>query len=200
MKKLLKSLSILLFCFPLICFAVVSPSAQLQGVADKMISQLENNKSKLHSMNVIRHIVNQVLVPHVDIDRMSASVAGRYWRTATASQKSQFEKEFQYLVTTTYASALSSYNGDRVDFQPLRVDYSARQTMTVNSVIIRKNGQRIPISYDVLRHGDQWKVYDFSIEHVSMVQSYRSQFSDVLAQGGMTALLSRMQTHNQASE
>lgn len=197
-KSFLKSLGVLiLFCFisPL-CFAVISPAAQLQTVANKMVTQLENNKTQLHKMAVIRRIVNQILVPNVDIDRMSASVVGRYWRTATAAQKSLFEKEFTYLVTTTYASALSSYDSDRVEFRPIRENYSSLQSVRVSSIIIRKSGQRIPITYDVSRHGDQWRVYDFSIEHVSMVQSYRAQFADVLGQGGMTALLKRMQTHN----
>ena len=204
MKKriYLISIMILLFTYMLspVCFAVVSPTAQFQGVANRMISQLENHKTQLHNMSIIRSIVNQVLLPHVDLNRMAASVVGRYWRTATAAQQSQFEKEFSYTVTTTYASALSSYDGDKVNFYPLRESYASLQTVRVNSVIIRKSGQRIPITYDLVRHGDSWKVYDFSIEHVSMVQSYRSQFSSVLAEGGMTALLSRLRHHNQVTK
>ena|SRR3990167_663653 len=201
-KKLYSLVTLFLFCIiPPLCFAgVASPATQLQAVANNMISQLEANKSHLNKFSVIRRIVNQVLIPHVDVDRMSAAVVGRYWRAATPAQRSQFEKEFSYLVTTTYASALSSYDGDIVRFQPLRGNYEAAQTATVNSVIIRKNGQRIEISYDVTRHGNRWQVYDFSIEHVSMVQSYRAQFQDVLAQGGMPALLKRMQTHNQSGK
>lgn len=195
MKKLLIAL-VLMIATPF-CFAdVVSPTTQLQQIANRMIAQLESNKSKLHSMGVIRRIVNQTLLPNVDMDRMSSSVVGRDWRTATPAQRAQFEKEFSYLVTTTYASALSSYNGDKVNFQPIRGDYASSQTLRVNSLIVRPNGQRIPITYDVLRSGNAWKVYDFSIEHVSMVQSYRSQFSGVLANGGMPALLARLQNHN----
>jgi phospholipid transport system substrate-binding protein len=189
-----------LFCVisPL-CFAVTSPVDQLQTVANKMISQLEANKSQLGDMSVIRGIVNRVLIPNVDVNRMSASVVGRYWREATPLQRTQFEKAFSSLVTTTYASALSSFNDDKVIFQPLRENFNDRQTVRVSSVIARKNGQRIPITYDVVRKGNDWKVYDFSIEHVSMVQSYHSQFSEVLNQGGMAALLVRLERHNQAS-
>lgn len=151
-------------------------------------------------MSVIRRIVNQILLPHVDLNRMSASVVGRYWKSATAAQQSQFKKDFSYMVTTTYSSALASYDDDKVQFYPLRGDYQSQQTTRVSSVIIRKSGQRIPITYDVVRAGDTWKVYDFSIEHVSMVQSYRSQFANVLAQGGMSALLSRLQNHNRATK
>lgn len=196
MKKFLMAV-ILLIATPF-CFAgdLISPTTQLQQIANRMITQLESNKSQLHSMNVIRRIVNQTLLPNVDMDRMSSSVVGRDWRAATPAQRAQFEKEFSYLVTTTYASALSSYNGDKVNFQPIRGDYASSQTLRVNSLIVRPNGQRISITYDVLRNGNAWKVYDFSIEHVSMVQSYRSQFSGVLANGGMSALLARLQNHN----
>lgn len=193
------TIALLLLILSPLCFAIESPATQLQQVANTMIAQLEKNKSQLQNMSVIRRIVNNVLIPNVDVDRMSASVVGRDWRTATPAQRSQFEKEFSDLVTTTYASALSSYDGDIVQFQPIRENYESKQSVKVNSIIIRKSGQRIPISYDVVRQGNSWKVYDFSIEHISMVQSYHSQFSDVLARGGMPALLTRLQSHNRAS-
>jgi len=68
--------------------------------------------------------------------------------------------------------------------------------VTVNSIIVRKSGQRIPVNYNLSRVGSSWKVYDFSIENVSMVQSYRSQFSGVLASSGLTGLIQRLSQHN----
>ena len=48
---------LLTWFFAPLCFAeVVSPSTQLQQVANRMITQLESNKSKLNNMNVIRRI------------------------------------------------------------------------------------------------------------------------------------------------
>ncbi|MDP1574099.1 MAG: ABC transporter substrate-binding protein [Coxiellaceae bacterium] len=200
MKKYVAFLCFLML-FPLYCFAaVISPVAQMQREANQMIVQLEANKARLGNINVIRKIVNNILLPHVNLDRMSASVVGQPWRTATPAQRAQFEKEFSFLVTTTYAAALSSYDGDKVMFHPLRESFASRQTMRINSVIVRKTGQRIPVTYDVERVGDAWKVYDFSIENVSMVQSYRSQFASTLASGGMPALLSRLASHNRSTK
>lgn len=190
---------VLSFLFVNLAYAADSPVPQLKSVADRMIAQLESNKSNLKNLNTIRKIVNNVLVPNVNINRMAASVVGRSWNTATPAQQAQFKKQFTNLVITTYASALSSYDDDRVVFRPLRGDGANEQTTRVNSEIIRKNGQRIPISYDVERSGGAWKIYDFSIEHVSMVQSYRAQFAGVLSNGGMSALLTRLQAHNQAT-
>ncbi|HLD84195.1 MAG TPA: ABC transporter substrate-binding protein [Coxiellaceae bacterium] len=187
---------IFLTLFTTLAFAN-SPVTQLKNISDRMLAQLEQNKSRLSNLSVIRHIVNTVLLPNIDLGRMSASVVGLPWRSASDAQKAQFKKEFAYLVTTTYASALSSYDDDRVEFYPIRENLAGRQTAHVNSVIMRKNGQQIPISYDVVNNGGNWKVYDFSIEHVSMVQSYRAQFASTLANGGMQALLQRLRSHNQ---
>lgn len=192
-----------LFSFIALCFvslhclaAVISPVDQMQEEANRMVAQLNANKARLNDMNVIRKIVNSVLIPNVDMDRMSASVIGQPWRSATPAQKAEFQKEFAQLVTTTYSAALASYDDDKVLFQPMRENFANRQTMRISSVIVRKTGQRIPVTYDVERMGDRWKVYDFSIENVSMVQSYRSQFASTLASGGMPALLDRLRTHN----
>ena len=195
-KILLSSTVVILFLVSQLCVALSSPVNQFQNIANQMISSLDKNRSSLSNISVIRRIVNKILLPNVDLNRMSASVVGRYWVSATSAQKEQFKREFAYLVTTTYAAALSSYNNDKVQFYPLRENITNQQTMQIRSVIIRQNGQRIPISYDVVRAGNQWKVYDFSIENVSMVQSYRSQFSNVLASGGMSTLLTRLKQHN----
>lgn len=180
---------------------VVSPVTVLNNAANQMLSSLAENKSKLKKGDgIIYSIVNRVLLPYIDLDRMGMAVVGRqYWTRATPAQKSEFIKQFTHLVTSTYAAALASYNDDKVQFSPLRADYTTSRILTVKSVIIRRSGQRIAVDYNVVRDGDSWKVYDFSIENVSMVQSYRSQFSDVLASQGMAGLLNRLKAHNQNS-
>ena len=103
---------------------------------------------------------------------------------------------------STYSATLASYDGDRVQFYPERGNGNAagQTIVTIDSVIIRRNGQRIPISYNLNKNGGQWKIYDFSIEGISLVQSYRSQFAETLTQGGMPALLKRLIAHNRGSE
>lgn len=181
--------------------AVISPVSLLNQVANQMIAELQSNKSQLKTSQgskVINDIVNRVLVPHVDVDTMSAAVVGRqYWLSASAIQKQQFIQEFKKLVISTYASALASYDDDQIQFYPLRGGYANASRIVVRSQITRKNGQKIQIVYNVMRVGDAWKVYDFSIDNISMVQSYRSQFSSVLASGGMENLLKRLYAHNQ---
>ena len=60
---------------------------------------------------------------------------------------------------------------------------------TIDSVIIYHNGQRISINYNLNKNEDQWQIYDFRIEGISLVQSYRSQFVRTLAQGGSASFV-----------
>lgn len=66
----------------------------------------------------------------------------------------------------------------------------------MESVIIHQDGRQVPISYNLFNDGGQWKIYDFSIEGVSLIQSYHSQFSRMLAQKGLVILLERLIAYN----
>lgn len=187
-----------LFLFCALAFAMSSPLIMMQNIANQTLSYLQRNKSHLHGdPQLIHRIVNRVLVPHIDADRMGGAVVGRhYWKNATSTQRAEFIKQFKYSVISTYANALASYDDDKVRFYPLRAGYTGKKLVQIRSVIIRKNGRSIPITYDLVLTGGQWKVCDFSIEGISMVQSYRSQFASVLARGGLPALIQQLVIHN----
>lgn len=180
-------------------WAMQSPVTFLQGISNRIITQLERNKSRLKQPGVVVSIVRSTLVPHVDLNQMSASVVGpHYWRSATGAQKSEFKQEFIRMVISTYATAISSYNGDRVLFYPFRGAHP-RRTVQVRSVIVRRNGQRIPVSYKLIQNKGRWSVIDFSVENVSIVQSYRAQFANVLSHSRMNGLIQRLKRHNRGN-
>lgn len=175
-------------------FALVSPVKQLNGVAQRLMGQLHKNRTRLRDPKVVHSIIRRLLMPHFGQNKISASVlGGRYWANASSSQRSQFKRLFSSLVIGTYAAAFQGYNNDKVKFFPLRGGYR-RRVVTVNSLLIRGNGQRIRMSYNVRRAGSRWKIYDFSIAGVSMVQSYRAQFSGVLAKLGLPGLIARLRS------
>jgi len=199
LQKTKVTLFISLFLFCNLVFAASSPLTTMQNIASQLLTYLHRHKSQLRgNIKLIHRIVNKVLVPHIAANRMAGSVVGRrYWMAASATQRSIFIKEFKQLVINTYSNALASYNDDKMRFYPLRSGYAGRKTIQIKSILVRKNGQRILIIYNMALTGGQWKVYDFSIEGISILQSYRSQFAGVLAQGGMAALIQKLKTYNQ---
>lgn len=191
MKRLALMVSILFLANA--ALAVSNPVTMLQGMANNMISGLKKNKSQLRSNPaIVYRLVKRNLVPYADLNRMAASTVGPDWRKASSSQRAQFKSLFVNVVISTYATALRSYDGDVVRFYPLRGNYRSKKSVTVRSLVVRRNGQRIPVSYFLIRKGGTWRIADFSIENVSMVQSYRAQFASALRQGGMPGLIAQL--------
>jgi phospholipid transport system substrate-binding protein len=143
--------------------------------------------------------IERYLLPNIDVNGMSRSVLGRQaWNKATPAEKKEFTQAFTQLVIRTYASPLAEYSGETVKFLPLRGEGDGR-FVRVNSVISRPNGQKIPLSYNLVSKNGQWKVYDLSVEGVSLLQSFRSQFGQVLQHSNMQGLIAQMHQNKKAA-
>ena len=203
-----KTISLLLRCVVMISLFAVSvlieaqpsPVPMLQVTSDQILATLKQNKAKLHQdKTIVFRAVEQYMVPRVDVDGMSRSVLGRAaWTKATASERAEFKQVFTQLVIRTYATPLTEYTNETVRFLPIRGSLDG-QFVRVNSLIIRPNGRDIPLSYSLVSHGGQWKVYDLSVEGVSLLQSFRSQFAEVLRNSTMQLLIQEMRQRAKAA-
>ena len=196
MKKVIFALFGLLICT--MAWAVSSPVAILQNTSNQLISALQRNQATLKTKpQVVYGIVNQILLPHVDVMSMSSKALGREaWLRATPAQRQAFAQQFVTLLIRTYSSALAQYTNERVNFLPLRGDYNSQSRVQVNSVIVRESGPSINLSYRMMRVGGQWMLYDFSVDGVSIIESFRSQFVQVLQQRGIDGLINELAQHN----
>lgn len=178
------------------------PIALLQSIADRMIDNLRSHKASLKTNpSVVYSIANKIVVPHADLDVMSQRVLPpAVWNSATPAQRREFKSEFTNILVRTYASALEDYTDETVRFFPVRGGIGGKSSITVNSQIVRSDGPSISVNYQMVRSGSQWKLYDLIVEGVSMLESFRSQFGDVLSQGNMADLLRKLSSHNRKNE
>lgn len=199
MKKVIVALFGLLICT--MAWAICSPVDILQNTSNQLISALQRNQATLKTKpQVVYGIVNQILLPHVDVMSMSSKALGREaWLRAAPMQKQAFAQQFVTLLIRTYSSALAQYTNERVNFLPLRGDYNNQQRIQVNSVIVRESGPSINLSYRMMREGGQWMLYDFSVDGVSIIESFRSQFVAELQHSGIDGLISKLAQHNNQS-
>lgn len=198
--KIFKALTFgLLALFLGASIAAKSPVPMLESSADKILQTLQANKSSLKANpDIIYSAVKKYLLPNVDVRGMSRSVLGRQaWRKASPSERKAFTRAFTKLVIKTYATPLAEYSDEKVKFLPVRGNPSGR-FVRVNSVIVRSNGKNIPLSYSLVSKKGQWKVYDLSVEGVSLLQSFRSQFAQVLQNSNMKNLIQQMERKNKA--
>ena len=175
-----------------------APLTMLKQTSDQMLSMLRQYKGQLKPNDRrIYDIVNKILLPHFNLDEMSRAVVGpRYWQPASVDTREQFQKAFTHYVTRTYSTALAGYRDETIRFFPLRGAVSGDR-IVVHSQIVQRDGPSIAVDYRLMRMGGEWKVYDFSVDNVSLVQNYRAQFANVLAQGGLSKLVQELQVRGQ---
>ncbi len=183
------------------CFAASDPVAELNSIADQLISELKANKTTLKdNPSLVYSLADRIVVPHADVDYMAKRVLPpKVWNSATSSQLSEFKSAFTTLLVHTYASALANYNDQTVHFYPVRGGYAGKSSVQVNSAIERPDGPSISVNYKLINAGSEWKLYDLSVEGVSMLESFRSQFADQLSQGDIQALINKLNSHNSNS-
>jgi phospholipid transport system substrate-binding protein len=169
----------------------------LEHSADEIIATLKKNKGQLkQNHQIIHQAVQQYLLPNVDVTGMARSVLGREaWMKASLADRQEFTRSFTDLVIRTYANPLAEYSGETVKFMPVRGSLDSR-FIRVNSVIIRPNGQKIPLAYGLVSKNNQWKIYDLSVEGVSLLQSFRSQFGQILQNSSMQELIVEMRKNS----
>jgi len=195
MRLLKLSLMGIAFCMVLNVCMASSAVPMLEDAAGHMIDTLKSHRSSLKTdHSVIRQAVVRYWLPHVDVVGMSRSVLGRNaWAQASAEEKKEFTSTFTDLVVRTYSTPLAEYSGETITFYPQQDVGQDGHFSRVKSLIKRPNGQVIPLSYALVLQSGEWKIYDFSIEGVSLLQSFKNQFDQVLKNSSVKSLILEMQ-------
>jgi phospholipid transport system substrate-binding protein len=133
-------------------------------------------------------LVEAKVLPHFDFNRMTQLAVGKHWPRATAQQKQSLVTEFRNLLVRTYSTSLTAFTNQTVDFKPL-VMKPGDTDVTVHSEIKQPGGQPIPIDYSMYKTAFGWKVYDVTIDGVSLVTNYRASFASTIRQSGIDGLI-----------
>jgi phospholipid transport system substrate-binding protein len=178
------------------------PNTVLEMASRQMISAINANQDKIKTdPAVLNGLVEEILMPHIDFIAASKWVLGKHWRRANKEQKLEFIRQFRTLLLRFYSTALSEYlttntvTEDMFVFLPLRGDTTNKQ-VTVNSEIHAPSGSIIPVKYSMHLTRKGWKVYDVSIEGVSMVTTYRTSFAAEIKQKGLDGLIATLTERN----
>lgn len=143
-------------------------------------------------------LVDGVLLPHADLEKMSQWVLGKYWRQADAAQRRDFEQQFWQLLVRTYATAIQTVAPENIHYLPTR-DAGRADRAVVRTEIRQPGEAAIAIDYPMYRKLDRWLVYDVRVEGVSLVTNYRTTFADEIRGRGVPGLIAALKRQNQAS-
>lgn len=174
-----------------------TPQDMIKQTANEVLNKLQQDQAKLKAHpGAIYDLVKSDILPHFDFDRMSSWVLARYWRLATAQQRTQFEDQFRNLLVNTYGNTLLRYSGEKISYLPTKLDPQNDTALVRTSLLNGDSGQSIPIDYRLYDKHGEWKVYDLSIDGVSLISNYRESFAELLQQHGIDGLIQHLAAHN----
>lgn len=175
-------------------------TALVRNTSERMLSALENRRSDIdRNPKLIYSLVDDILVPHFDFDKITQVAVGKSWGQATPQQQQTLIREFREILIRTYAKSLLNYSGQDIRYLP---EKPGRQpsTVTVSTEVREAGAQAVPVDYRLYQKGGAWKVYDVIIDRVSLVANYRSSFAAQIRQGGIDGLIRRLEQMNSRGE
>jgi len=176
--------------------AALSPQDVVDQISSKVVAILGNGSL---SADEKRKQIEDIVYAQVDFETLSRLVLGQNWKQLSAEQQQAFMQEFRQHLSVTYGRNIDSYKNEKVQIVGGREE--ARGDYTVLSRVVRGGGaQDIVVDYRLRQRDGQWRIIDIIVEGVSLVSNFRSQFQDIIAQGGPQKLIDLLREKNLKGE
>jgi len=178
-----------------IAMAQPVPEARIKATTEDALALITrtSDRQRLAEFAEIR------VVPHFDFRRMTQLAAGSAWAQASPEQQNRLEQEFRVLLLRSYTAALSATKPQQASVQvlPTQVPDNTEEILVKTRVSAAGDKRPVAIDYAMHRVDSEWKVFDVSVENVSLVTNYRSTFATEMGRGGVDGLLRALREKNQ---
>jgi phospholipid transport system substrate-binding protein len=196
MRRLLGLALVLLWLYPLLAAAQQDPMEVVKSTSERVLAEVQGRKKELNeSPGKIYPLVEEIVLPRFDFQRMSQLVLGKHWRRAKPEQKKAFVVQFRELLVRTYATALLNYSGQEIEYPPIQ--WKPEDGRVMVKTVLRENGAPpVPIDYKLYLKDGEWKVYDVVIDNLSLVSNYRSNYSSKIRRHKLDGLIKMLAERN----
>jgi len=174
---------------------IAQPNQVVQTLVDDLGKTMETRRDELSkNREALLKAIDDIVLPHFDIDYASILVLGQNARTATPEQRVRFAKAMYNSITHRYAEGLLKYTEGRVRVLPFQGELNDKRTL-VRTQVVLDDGKVVPVDYAFRKtSAGDWKAYDVIIEGISYVTNYRNQVAAEIAKSNLDALTTRLES------
>jgi len=175
-----------------------APNEFVETVGNNALEVLRNEPAaQKGDLNRINQLVNEYVLPYVNLEKTTRLAAGRYWRQASPEQQKALVEAFKGTLIRTYSGALSKVDEiSSLEILPFRGDANA-DDVVVRSSLSQRNGPAVGVDYRLEKTPEGWKIYDLNVEGIWLIQNYRNQFAQQINQNGIDGLIDALNRQNQ---
>ena len=156
------------------------PEARIRQTTEKILSVVSDPALKPSSKaEEKKRLIRKAADEQFDWTEMARRSLGRHWADRNEVEKKEFVPLFAELLERTYLKKVEGYSGEKVRYEGEAVD---GDHATVKIKFVTQKSKDIPVEYRLKKDTKGWFVYDVSIEGVSLVNNYRTQFNSIITQ------------------
>ena len=179
-----------------------APDQFIQTMSNEILDMVRKDPAiKAGDLKKIAVLVDTKLLTHVNFQRMTAAAVGPAWRQATPEQQKRLQEEFKMLLMRSYSGALSQVKDNySIAVKPLR------GAVTENEVVVRTEirggSEPVTLDYRLEKSADSdsgWRIYNFNILGIWLVDNYRTQFSQEINAKGVDGLIATLSERNKSN-
>ncbi len=176
------------------------PEQIVEDTSTAVLNAINGDNERLREDSaLINQLINDTVIPIIDLDSMGKLILGKYWKQANEEQRADFIAEFKDMLIRTYAKSLVDYGHAKVNVLPAR-DQQERKYYTVKSELDVGSGKApLQVAY-IFRKNKQteWKVFDLAVDGLSLVKNFRTSFSQEIRETSLDALIARLAATNKS--
>lgn len=173
----------------------LGPEELVRKVTADVLDTVKSDKDLLADRKRALALAEQKVLPHVDFREAAQLAVGKAWWSATPAQRDRIVAEFRALLIRIYSNALDTYRGQTMQVMPVRMAAGATET-TVRNRYLKPGAPPVPVEYAMKKTPEGWKIYDITVEGVSLVLTYRSEFEQITRSSGIDGLIKRLAEKN----
>ena len=178
-----------------------APDVLIKRLSTDVLNSIKGDKSiQTGDVSRIVALVDEKIMPNVNFQRMTASAVGPQWSKSTPDQQKRLQEEFKTLLVRTYAGALAQVSDQTITVRPLRA--AAEDKEVVVRTEVKGRGDPIQLDYRLEKtpgQGSGWQIYNLNVLGVWLVETYRSQFAEVINAKGIDGLINTLDERNKSN-
>ncbi len=165
-----------------------NPSAFIEGLASQTLKILDQHLPGAERETRFKALLRE----NFDMSRISRFALGRYWLTASAQEKAEYQKLLPDYVARSYSNRFADYAGETLKVTGTRS--VSQDTAVVRSRIESPHGRPpINVEWRVVQAGNDFRIVDVVVDGVSLVLTHREEFAAVIErEGGGVSTLNRL--------
>jgi len=167
-----------------------APTDQLKAAVEQIVRVLEDPSLRAGARAPERRAAIRKEAEGVfDFAETAKRALGRHWQGLSDKDRQEFTGLFTDLIERAYISKIERYSGERIAYAGESVEGGLA---TVRTRFVTKQGTEVPVDYRMQQRSDRWLVYDVSVEGVSLINNYRTQFDKIIQTSSYAELVRKM--------